>query len=205
MPEADAPLHARLIDAAERCFDRDGVAHTTMRDVAAEAGVSRTSLYKHFASMDAVLQAVFVREFDRFERRLRRALARCSSEEEKLVQVVVGIAENIPRSSTIGTLVRHPANRSEERALAVGRAALDVRVRKLIEAPLDALKVAGRLRRDTSRAQMVEWIRTLVHAFSAARRPKAWTRSERRQMIERFMLPSLLANGSELTAEDDLH
>ena len=205
MPEVTVSLHARLIDAAERCFDRDGVAHTTMRNVAIEAGVSRTSLYKHYANMDAVLQAVFVREFDRFEQRLRRVLTRCNSDEERLVQVVVGIAENIPRSSTIGTLVRHPANRSEERALAVGRAALDVRVRQLIEAPLDALQAEGRLRCDTPRAQMVEWIRTLVHTFSAARRPKAWNRLERRQMIERFMLPSLLAGGVGAQVRPGLH
>src|SRR3546814_9749490 len=38
----------RLIDAAETCFTRFGVAKTTLEDIATEAGVSRATVYRYF-------------------------------------------------------------------------------------------------------------------------------------------------------------
>jgi len=45
--EALATRHA-LIDAAERVFQRQGVAATSLADIAAEAGASRGAIYWHF-------------------------------------------------------------------------------------------------------------------------------------------------------------
>lgn len=45
-----------IIDAAIRLFLRYGVKRTSMNDIAAEAGLSRQTLYKAFANKDAVLQ-----------------------------------------------------------------------------------------------------------------------------------------------------
>jgi TetR/AcrR family transcriptional regulator, repressor for uid operon len=46
--------HARILDAAERCFVRAGFHRTTMQDVAAEAGMSPGNLYRYFPSKDAI-------------------------------------------------------------------------------------------------------------------------------------------------------
>jgi AcrR family transcriptional regulator len=61
-----SPLRARraaetrgaLLDAARKLFVERGWAGTGMRDVAAEAGVATETLYVHFASKRALLQAV---------------------------------------------------------------------------------------------------------------------------------------------------
>lgn len=46
-----------IIEAAIQLFLRYGVKRTGMNDIAAEAGISRQTLYKLFANKDAVLQA----------------------------------------------------------------------------------------------------------------------------------------------------
>ena len=46
-----------IIEAAMRLFTRYGVKRTGMNDIAAEAGISRQTLYNAFANKDAVLQA----------------------------------------------------------------------------------------------------------------------------------------------------
>ena len=46
-----------IIEAAMRLFTRYGVKRTGMNDIAAEAGISRQTLYNTFANKDAVLQA----------------------------------------------------------------------------------------------------------------------------------------------------
>lgn len=45
----------RLLDAAERCLEVQGLAGTTMEDIARNAGVSRATVYRYFASREAVI------------------------------------------------------------------------------------------------------------------------------------------------------
>lgn len=53
-----------IVDAALRCFERWGLARTRMEDIAREAGVARTVLYRHFASRDDLQLAVIVGHID---------------------------------------------------------------------------------------------------------------------------------------------
>jgi AcrR family transcriptional regulator len=56
----------RILDAAERCMARYGLRRVSMGDVAAEARVSRGSVYRYFADRDALVEAVLERTADRF-------------------------------------------------------------------------------------------------------------------------------------------
>ena len=61
---------AQILRAASRAFARAGFAATSMDDVAAEAGITRIIVYRHFASKEtlyrAVLTAVAERMRDEF-------------------------------------------------------------------------------------------------------------------------------------------
>src|SRR5215210_8966665 len=63
-PDSDAftERHARILDAAERCFVRAGFHRTTMQDVAAEAGMSPGNLYRYFPSKDAIVVGLTERD-----------------------------------------------------------------------------------------------------------------------------------------------
>jgi AcrR family transcriptional regulator len=60
-----------ILDAAEELLARR--AHTTMSAVAKQAGVSRVTLYAHFATWQAVLEAAVTRAVDRTMAALRAA------------------------------------------------------------------------------------------------------------------------------------
>jgi AcrR family transcriptional regulator len=49
---------AQILKIASEMFARDGIEHTSMRKIAAKAGVTATLLYKHFADKDALLMAI---------------------------------------------------------------------------------------------------------------------------------------------------
>ena len=56
----DAPADAeaaktRLIEAADACIDRFGLAKTTIEDIAAEAKVSRATIYRYFPNRDELV------------------------------------------------------------------------------------------------------------------------------------------------------
>ena len=61
-----AQTSGRILDAAERCMARYGLRRVSMGDVAAEAGLSRGSVYRYFADRDALVDAVLERTADRF-------------------------------------------------------------------------------------------------------------------------------------------
>lgn len=64
----------RIMDAAERLFARNGFQGTTMREIAAEAGLREPGLYNHFGSKDALYAAVLERSLRPMEQRIARLL-----------------------------------------------------------------------------------------------------------------------------------
>lgn len=48
----------QILDAAQRCFTRNGLHGTSMSDVAAEAGMSEPDVVRFFADRDALVQGI---------------------------------------------------------------------------------------------------------------------------------------------------
>jgi AcrR family transcriptional regulator len=55
---AETGVQARILNAAFRCFARYGYARTSMTDIAAEAGLSRTALYQHYSRREDIFLAL---------------------------------------------------------------------------------------------------------------------------------------------------
>jgi len=73
------------MDAAEACFDKYGIAKTTMDDIAKEAGVSRPTVYRHFSDRDTLILAVVLRRSRQLIERAQKAIRRYATFEEQLV------------------------------------------------------------------------------------------------------------------------
>jgi AcrR family transcriptional regulator len=56
---------ANILDAAERCFVRNGLEHTTVADIAEQAGVTRVTLYRYFRDRDTIAFEIAVRMLER--------------------------------------------------------------------------------------------------------------------------------------------
>jgi AcrR family transcriptional regulator len=77
---------ARILDAAERCFARNGFHRSTMQDVAAECAMSPGNLYRYFASKDAIVAGLAERDREMFMADFR-ALAAASDPLEGLAAI----------------------------------------------------------------------------------------------------------------------
>jgi AcrR family transcriptional regulator len=83
-------LEDRVLEAAKRCCERYGIAKTSIDDVAAEARVSRATLYRMFpGGKDVLFDALRVRELEEFFIRLRAGIEGADGLEELLVRTVV--------------------------------------------------------------------------------------------------------------------
>ena len=56
--EEAAKTRAAIVDAGLACFDRRGIAGTTLADIATEAGVTKGAIYHHFAGKEAILHEI---------------------------------------------------------------------------------------------------------------------------------------------------
>lgn len=74
-----------ILDAAERCFVREGFHRTTMQAVAGEAGMSAGNLYRYFSSKDALIEGLVERD--------RAKVARCFSEVAESSDLLAGLRD----------------------------------------------------------------------------------------------------------------
>ncbi|HXX91927.1 MAG TPA: TetR/AcrR family transcriptional regulator [Acidimicrobiales bacterium] len=96
-----APQRVRIVDGALRCIARQGIAKTTLDDVAQEAGCSRATVYRVFpGGKENVLAAVFDTELARFYSALAVRLGDADNLEDVLVEAV---------ATGAGTIASHPA------------------------------------------------------------------------------------------------
>ncbi len=56
--EEAALTRASIVEAGLACFDRNGIAGTTLEDIASEAGVSKGAVYHHFGGKRAILHEI---------------------------------------------------------------------------------------------------------------------------------------------------
>jgi AcrR family transcriptional regulator len=76
----DISVRQRIIAEARRHFFAYGFRHVTMDDLARELGMSKKTLYAHFARKADLLQAVFLDKFHSVEADLERITSNLSSD-----------------------------------------------------------------------------------------------------------------------------
>jgi len=80
----------RVLDAAKACCDRWGMAKVTIDDIAAEAGISRATLYRLFpGGRDRMFEALRARETGDFFARLGLRMSEAENLEDLVVHVLV--------------------------------------------------------------------------------------------------------------------
>lgn len=103
-----------LLDAAARRYARFGPRKTTMEEVARDAGFSRATAYKHFASKDALYRALLERSTRGFVDEVRLCIAAPAGARAKLRRIVE-IAHGVYSQSPVllGALARDDEMRIE--------------------------------------------------------------------------------------------
>ena len=74
-----AATKARIIEAADQLMYERGVASTTLADVRASSGTSKSQLYQHFAEKDALVKEVIEARAEALLSQQRRRLTRVES------------------------------------------------------------------------------------------------------------------------------
>lgn len=100
-PSTTPDLRQRILDAAERLIETEGLAALSMREVARRSGVTHQAPYHHFSDREAILAELVVRGFDELAARLARANTLSPSAGRMEAGVASGLAY-------VGYAIDHP-------------------------------------------------------------------------------------------------
>lgn len=105
-PGTEDEARRRIVEAATACLDRAGLAKTSLSDVAAEAGVTRQTVYRYFPSLNDILRAVALAGVEEFAGRMERHLTSFGSATEVAVESVVFAVRTLPGEPHLGLLLQ---------------------------------------------------------------------------------------------------
>jgi AcrR family transcriptional regulator len=155
----------KVLDAGERCIGRFGLRRFSMGDVAAQAGVSRGSVYRYFPDRDALVDAVLVRVADQFVASSEAVVRRRRTLATQVAEAAVFIRQHLRDEFLTLDL---PAE--EDSLLA---ALLSARIHHLVDRWIDfwqpflvEAEARGEVRSGLDHRQAGEWIVRLMLSFA---------------------------------------
>ncbi|SDJ02768.1 transcriptional regulator, TetR family [Lentzea albidocapillata subsp. violacea] len=187
-PGTEDEARRRIVKAAMACVDRVGLAKTSMSVVAAEAGVTRQTVYRYFPRLADILSAVALAGVEDFAARMARHLASFGSPAEVAVEsVVFGVLE-VPREPYLGLLLQ--AGESDVFTVAVTSPesfALGARI--LRDVPVDW--AGAGIATDDELQGLAEILMRLFLSFLQHPSTPALTDDQLRALVRRWIGPAL--------------
>jgi len=183
----------RIVDGALRCLAQQGIAKTTVDDIARQAGVSRATVYRAFpGGRDEVLGAVVDTEMAR----LFSALGVCLGQARDLTAALIGgIVEASTRLRDHAAL-HYLAEHEPETVL--GHLAFDESDRLLAAASRFTAPFLARWMSPDEAERVAEWATRIVlsYAISPSDRFDLTEPSRATWLVETFLLPGIEALGT---------
>jgi AcrR family transcriptional regulator len=169
-PRADAQRNrARLLDMAKQEFTRSG-ANARLEDIANHAGVGPGTLYRHFPTREALLQAVYQSELERLaaaEQQFANTLAPIDALRRWLLLFVDAIAAKALIAPALNSLVG-----DHKKVFEAAYARMHDAMRSLVKRAIHS----GDIREDVD---PIDFLRALVGVANVATSPD-WQQSARR-------------------------
>lgn len=183
-PPAREAAQTRLLEAAARCIVRDGPGSASISSVAAEAGVSRPTVYRYFADWQALLRETSLQAHRVLARDLAAHIEGMESAGPMAVEAFVFLLREKEKRPLLRALWHATTIDSVLLAESTEADAVDLAGQAL--APL--VKAAGWSKAES--AETIEWmLRVLLSLLVAPGRVRS--EAELRSMLERFLIPSL--------------
>jgi AcrR family transcriptional regulator len=180
-----------IMDAAVDIMAANGYLDAAVGDVLANAGVSTRAFYRHFATKDELVLALFRRDAESVARKLGDAVGAAGDPVRGLETWIDGYLDLFydPRRARRTTLFRAPAVRQAE-----GYDVELARAQELLAAPLIEIlhqgHAAGLLRSDEPE-QDAPTLVAIASAATSDARPRFTARRDARAHIVRFWWPAL--------------
>jgi AcrR family transcriptional regulator len=181
-----------ILSAAEACFERFGLAKTTMDDVAAAAQLSRATVYRYFSDRESLILAAVRRRAALNVDRVRAEVRSWSTFAGRLEEGIIRDTRRGRRDPIIRALIAGSDVALATRLLSATGLGYEL-TRELWEPVLRDAQAAGEMRHDIDLADLCSWISKLEIMFVSQPGDDDVVLDEARRMLRSFMVPAVVA------------
>lgn len=187
-----ATVRERIVHAAEECFERHGVEKTTVETIAAAAGTSRATVYRHFSGgKDEVIREVIVRDVGVFLADLAQRLSGRVSAADALVDSIMGAVTYVRGRPRLALLFA-PEFAGQTGTITGGDAALAELVTAYARPHFERARADGQIRDGVDVADAVELVLRIVFSLITVPGPRTRTDAETRRFLRTCVVPALV-------------
>jgi AcrR family transcriptional regulator len=188
--EGDA--RERLLNAAEVCFERFGLRRTTIDDVAREAKVSRSTVYRYFDGRGDLIVAAYMRESDAVNAKMRALMDRPGPFLDRLLKATLKSIESI-RSGRYLPLMLTPDGALLASRAVTASTAFNEMTRETMRPYIEEAQRNGEIRADLDLDDLIEWNLRIAFSFAMVDSPRNRSKDRIAYMLETFLLPAFEA------------
>lgn len=175
-----------MIDAAETCFTRFGVAKTTLEDIASEAGVSRATVYRYFeGGRDEIILGVLLREARTFLDALARRVEREEDLAEAIAEGVLFTVATVRKNEHLGLLFA-PEVAGQTSVIAGASTALFEISTDFLRPIFDTARANGLLRDGVLAEDAAEFVLRMILSLLAVEGPRNRTAAKEREFVRTY-------------------
>ncbi len=180
----------RLVDAAEICFERHGLRRTTIDDVAREAMVSRSTVYRYFDGRGDLIVAAHLRENQAVNEKVKSLMSRPGSFADRFLEATMRSIYAIRSGKYLPLMLSPEGALLASKAITASKAFYES-ARATMEPFFERAKADGELRADLDLDDLIEWNVRVIFSFAMFDGPITRDRAGLSRLIGDFLLPAL--------------
>jgi len=185
----------RLLDAAESCLQRFGLAKTTIEDVAQASGLSRATVYRQFGNRDGLLLAVATRDAERTAADAELFLRGFDDVGSWIVEGMLFCVREIPKRPVLSQFLAPQELGAASRMLLTSDRMLAIGA-EILRPMFEPARREGLLRQNLELDSLMEWVLRILMSYLTVPGPPARSEEDLRGLLREMLLPAVLADGA---------
>jgi AcrR family transcriptional regulator len=173
------------------CFERFGLRRTTIDDVAKEAKVSRSTVYRYFDGRGDLIVAALMRESDAVHERVKTLMRAPGPFPERVVKATLKSIDAIKSGKYLPIMLTPEGAILTSRAVTASSAFYEAS-RDTMRPFFEEAQASGEIRKDITLDDFLEWSLRIIFSFAMFDSPtQRDPKKSVRRLIETFLVPSI--------------
>jgi AcrR family transcriptional regulator len=184
-------IQKTILQAAKQCYLHYGVEKTGMQDIAREAKLARSTIYRYYPTADDLLLALISTEMQVMNRELSKKLARFERPEDVIVEGVVIALKAIPQHPLLSQVFAGDSS-SALRQKVWNSPAIVALGTDLMATVMQTSLEQGHLQQAVRSEVLIEWVYRILLSFLSL--PSNWVKTDKqlRATLHALLIPVLL-------------
>jgi AcrR family transcriptional regulator len=180
----------RLLNAAEVCFERFGLRRTTIDDVAREAKVSRSTVYRYFDGRGDLIAGAYLRESDAVNDKVKALMSKPGPFADRIIEAALRSIDSVRQGRYLPLMLTPEGSILASKAVTASTAFYET-MRATMGPFVAQAKTDGEVRTDLELDDLNEWVLRLIFSFAMLDSPTPGAQKHVRHLLETFLAPAL--------------